>query len=77
MVLDSWNEVPLEVSATSSVAEVKRSALARARVRGAAGDFVLKYQGAELFEDGGSITDAGVGPNAALIVLRRRRTPVR
>lgn len=77
MVLDSWNEVPLEVSATSSVAEVKRSALARARVRGAADDFVLKYQGAELFEDGCSITDAGVGPNAALIVLRRRRTPVR
>lgn len=77
MVLDTWDEISLEVTATTPVAEVKRSALARSRVRGSAGEFVLKYNGAELFEEGQTIADAGVGPHAALIVLRRRRTPVR
>lgn len=76
-VLDTWDEIPLEVSATALVADVKRLALARSRVRGASADFVLKYEGAELFEAGATLADAGVGPHSALIVLRRRRTPVR
>lgn len=76
-VLDTWDVIPLEVPATTSLAEVKRAALFRSLVRGAPADYVLKYQGAELFREGQSLADAGVLPHSALIVLRRRRTPVR
>lgn len=76
-VLDSWDEIQLEVSAATSLADVKQSALARSRVRGAVQDFVLKYKGAELFEEGRTLAEAGVLPHSALILLRRRRTPVR
>ena len=76
-VLDTWDQIPLEVSPTTSVAEVKGSALLRSRVKGDAADFVLKFKGAELYEEGSTMADAGVGTGAALIALRRRRTPVR
>jgi hypothetical protein len=56
---------------------VKRRALSAARVRGEPEDYVVKFRGAELGEDGRTLAQAGVGPNAALIVLPRRRVPAR
>ena len=38
--------------------------------------YLVKYRGAEL-ADQQSLADAGVVPNAGLIVLARRRRPVR
>jgi hypothetical protein len=38
---------------------------------------MVKFRGAELFNEAGSLKDAGVVPNANLIVLPRRRRPVR
>jgi len=46
-------------------------------VRWPPADYVLKYQGAELFEGKATLADAGVRAHAALIVLPRRRSPVR
>jgi hypothetical protein len=76
-VLDTWDEIPLTVSAETPLSEIKRTALARSRARGVPDEYVIKYNGAELYEAGTTLADAGVAPNAALIVLRRRRTPVR
>jgi hypothetical protein len=38
---------------------------------------MVKLRGAELFNEAGSLKDAGVVPNATLIVLPRRRRPLR
>jgi hypothetical protein len=76
-VLDTWDEVRLEVPPHTPIAEVKRAALARAGVTRPAGDYLVKFRGAEVWENGTTVAEAGVVPNAALIVLPRRRLPVR
>ncbi len=76
-VLDSWDEATLEVDGSTPIAEIKRSVLARAGIRRPASEYLVKFQGAELDEGSRTLADAGVGPNAALIVLRRRRSAVR
>ncbi|HEU5219841.1 MAG TPA: hypothetical protein VFU23_14370 [Gemmatimonadales bacterium] len=77
MVLDTWDEVPLTLPPATSIADLKRAALAHSRIRRAPGEYVVKYNGAELYEPGNTLANAGVVPNGALIVLRRRRNPVR
>jgi hypothetical protein len=62
---------------TQSVATLKRDALARAHVPGNPADYVVKFRGAELLNEAGSLREAGVVPNANLIILPRRRRPVR
>jgi hypothetical protein len=37
----------------------------------------MKFRGAELRDESRSLADAGLVPNGALIVLPRRRRPVR
>ena len=39
--------------------------------------FVVKFRGAELQDESRTLADAGLVPNGALIVLRKRRRPVR
>ena len=77
MVEDVWDEVLLELPAATSVAEIKRQALAQTRVRRDPSHYVIKYRGAELSDESRSAADAGLVPNGALIVLSRRRRPVR
>lgn len=77
MVHDVWDEVKLEVLGSASVAEVKRLALARARVTGDPDGYLVKHRGAEVQDESRTLTDEGVVPNAPLIVLSRRRRPVR
>lgn len=77
MVLDTWEEIPLSLAASTPIADLKRAALAKSRVRRPAGDYVVKYNGAELYEPDNTLGQAGVPANGALIVLRRRRAPVR
>jgi hypothetical protein len=45
-------------------------------VRDPAG-YVLKFRGAELQDERQSLAEAGLVPNGALIVLPRRRRPVK
>ncbi len=77
MVQDAWDEIPLDLPATTSLADVKRRALAAARVRADPSGYLLKFRGAELRDESKSLAEAGVVPNGALIVLSRRRRPVR
>jgi hypothetical protein len=77
MVEDVWNEVLLELPAETPVGDIKRQALAATRVKRDPSHYVLKFRGAELSDESRSAAEAGLVPNAALIVLARRRRPVR
>ena len=77
MVQDVWDEVRLPFEPARSVAELKRQALAVTRVRRDPDEYLVKFRGAELLNEAGSLADAGVIPNANLIILPRRRRPVR
>jgi hypothetical protein len=77
MVQDAWDEVMLEVPETTPLGAVKRQALQATRVTRDPDGYVLKFRGAELSDETRSIADAGLVPNGALIVLPRRRRPVR
>ncbi len=77
MVHDVWDEVKLDVPGSASVGEVKRLALERARVARDPDGYHVKHRGAELRDETRSIVEEGIAPNAPLIVLSRRRRPVR
>ena len=77
MVQDAWDEVRLEVPESTLLGEVKRRALKATKVTGDPDGYVLKFRGAELADETRSLADAGMVPNGALIVLPRRRRPVR
>lgn len=76
-VLDTWDQIPLDLPPSLSITELKRLALAQAGVPASPEQYLVKYRGAELYENGATLADAGIVPNAALIVLHRRRQPVR
>ena len=77
MVQDAWDEVQFDLPVSTPLAELKRRALDATRVQGDPAAYVLKFRGAELQDESRSLADAGLVPNGALIVLRRRRRPVR
>ncbi len=76
-VEDVWDEVLLEVPQATSLGEIKRQALAATHVKRHPSHYVLKYRGAELIDETRTAADAGLVPNGALMVLARRRRPVR
>lgn len=77
MVEDAWDEVFLELPAETPLSELKRQALARTYLERDPSDYLLKYRGAALRDESRSLSEAGLVQNAALIVLARRRRPVR
>ena len=77
MVQDAWDEVQLDLPDSTPLGEVKRQALKATRVMRDPSGYVLKFRGAELSDESSSLADAGLVPNGALIVLPRRRRPVR
>jgi hypothetical protein len=76
MVTDAWDEVPLQLPGSATLGDLKRQALEATRVTSDPAGYVVKYRGAEV-ADRVSLAEAGVVPNAGLIVLARRRRPVR
>jgi hypothetical protein len=76
-VADVWDAITLDLPPGTPLAELKREALARSRIRRDPAEYVVKYRGAEVLDESASIKDAGIPPNAPLIVLPRRRRPVR
>jgi hypothetical protein len=78
-VTEAWDEVRLAVAPGTLVAELKRRALAEA-LGGRPVDadaYVVKLRGAEVLDEEASLATLGVRANAPLIVLPRRRRPVR
>jgi hypothetical protein len=77
MVQEMWDQVALELQPGASIAEVKQRALGLTHAPGQAADFLVKFRGAELLDEQQSLAQAGVVANSSLIVLPRRRRPVR
>jgi hypothetical protein len=78
MVTDVWDTVHLAVEPTTTVAELKRLALAKALQRPVrAVDYEVKFRGALVLDERTTVAALGAGPNAPFIVLPARRQPVR
>jgi hypothetical protein len=77
MVQDAWDEIPLDPPPATSLAELKRRALDATKVTRDPDEYLLKFRGAELYDETRSLADAGLVANGAVIVLPRRRRPVR
>jgi hypothetical protein len=77
MVHESWDEVVLEVASDTTVGDLKRQALAATHAARDDDAYEVKFRGALMGDESQTLATAGVVPNAQLIVLSRRRQPVR
>lgn len=77
MVEAAWDDITLDLPAATPVADLKRRALALTHVAGDPDGFQVKYRGAQVRDESHTLADLGIVPNAHLIVLARRRRPVR
>jgi hypothetical protein len=77
-VPDVWDIVRLCADDDWTVARLKQEALGQATGRQLReSDYIVKFRGAQVFDETQSLNDLGVPDNAALIVLPARRRPVR
>ena len=79
MVTDAWDQVTLAAGPETTVGGLKRRALAEA-LGGRPVDpdaYIVKLRGAEVFDEDATLGALGVRANTPLIVLPRRRQPVR
>ncbi|HEY4319596.1 MAG TPA: hypothetical protein VGM77_00345 [Gemmatimonadales bacterium] len=76
-VLEAWDDIALTLPPDTAIAEVKRQALAAAHVTTDASRYLVKFRGAELSNEQLTLATQDVPDDAALIVMRRRRVPVR
>lgn len=75
---DSWMSSDLAADSGDTVASVKARVLAADRIPPArAGLYEVKHGGALVRDESRSLESLGIGDGAALIVLPRRRRPVR
>lgn len=77
LVHKTWDEVLLKVPADSTVGALKEQALAASNAGGDPDGFEVKFRGALIRDESQDLASAGLVPNAQLIVLARRRQPVR
>lgn len=77
MVQDAWDQVSLELPPSATVQELKQRALTLTRQTGKPEEYQVKFRGAAVLDEERSLAETGVVPNAALIVIPRRRRPVR
>ncbi len=76
-LLETWDEVRIDAAPSARIADIKRAALEHSRVAESPDEYLVKFRGGELPEADTTVSSAGIPPNAPLIVLRRRRVPVR
>jgi len=75
---DTWTSAPMETSADVPIATVKAQALAGARIPASnAPAYELKFGGALVRDESRTLGEVGVRSGASLVVLARRRRPVR
>lgn len=79
MVTPVWDQVALPVEGTTKVEDLKKRALVEATGRDdlSAPDYVVKFRGAQVFDESQTLAALGAGANAPFIVLPARRQPVR
>ena len=76
-VEDAWDEVFLELPDGTSLSELKRQALEQTHITRNPSEYLIKYRGAAVSDETRSLAQMGFVPNSALIVLAKRRRPVR
>jgi hypothetical protein len=76
-VLEAWDDVVLHLPAGTTIGDVKRQALAAVHNPAAPDEYELKFRGAAMRDESRSLAEERVPTDAALIVLRARRVPVR
>ena len=76
-VTPTWDEVRLELPADTPVSELKRRVLAMSFINDDPERYIVKFRGAQVLDETRSLAQAGIGANAPLIILNRRRQPVR
>jgi hypothetical protein len=77
-VTDAWDTVAIPAAPSTTVADLKRQALARTLGTAATADeYIVKFRGGSVMDESRSLADLGVPDAAALIVLPGRRRPVR
>jgi len=75
---DTWQELDLATSGDETVAQIKARALAaQKRPASSAGAYEVKFGGALVRDESRSLKSVGVVDGSSLIVLARRRRPVR
>ena len=79
MVTPAWEQVPVQVVNTTTVAQLKREALRAALKRAPLGEqeYIVKFRGAAVLDESLTLRALGAVPNAPFIVLPARRQPVR
>jgi hypothetical protein len=79
MVTDAWDQVFLAAGPETTVADLKRQALARALRKATLPPeaYVVKFHGALVLDEGTTLAALGAGANAPFIVLPARRRAVR
>ena len=77
MLTDVWDEFRLDLPPETPLSLVKQQVLDLGRLPSDPAKYVVKYRGAQLTDEAKSLADLGVVKNAALIMLPRRRQPVR
>ena len=77
MVLDSWDEIAVSAPTSMTVSDLKARALVAARVTAPADRYLVTFRGSEVPEGDTTVSEAGLVPNAAVIVLARRRLAVK
>ncbi len=75
---DHWAPLHLDAAASDTVAALKGRALAVLHVDAARADgFEVKYGGARIADESASLGTLHIGTGAALVILSKRRRPVR
>jgi hypothetical protein len=77
-VVDAWRVCALEAKANEKIGTVKQRSLAAAQIAPIrAPDYVVKFGGALVENEGSSLADLAVPDGAALVVLPARRRAAR
>ena len=77
MLTDVWDEFHLDLPPETLLSQVKQRVLELGNLPADPARYVIKYRGAQLLDEASSLAQLGVVNNAALIMLPRRRQPVR
>ena len=78
MVTPAWEQVPVQVDDSTTVAQLKHEALRAAlKTTTTEESCVVKFRGAQVLDESITLGQLGAVPNAPFIVLPARRQPVR
>ena len=76
-VPERWDLALISAATSSSVAEVKRAALAYVSPEDDAAEYVIKLRGFEVLDENVSLEGAGARNGSIFLLTHRRRRPVR